>query len=840
MAAQPLLDEIMAAIDAGDAERVLELIASTAEPARKRLAPKLRAKQEALRRPHLLDPRHAPSPQRVAAVTACVATGTPQSIARLFEPLADPAALDLDLAARAAEARGHEFAAELVNRLLDLGVRAAGLQGRAWTFLRRLIRDGAAEPPQDPRYIAMMISCMSRVSWRDPDRIYRALIEDPALLEDEVWRLFEIDVVAELDEQRVWGGPKTPRASLENAWIRGLVRHAAEGRLDRARLLDASLTALGRDFRASKIGWHGGLHEALRPTAQERADRLTRYASLLSSPTPSVVRVGLIALSEIEERVPVDLLVRAAPGPLSLREKKYAIQMLRMLDRALARESVAAGELLRAATHGLAHTRTDVQERTLELLERHSGTVHGSVEVRSAILGVAESVAPSLRARLDYLLGFSTRGPKPETDQDMSLPAPIAPRAATQPISGIDELVEVAALVLEGDAPAEALDRFLDALPTHPATPDVTRTSAAVLKRARAVLSAPRWPGVSSAQIAAAALCGWADGETKPVAPPNPGGDAPPPPLTPRIDYYMDWRNAWLRDNPEATAALRAMLARPDRGRLALSTRRLTDDDLRAAGVPDPEAARRAAGDPVLVFDPAPGDADPAAQWLRDLNTRPGARGYKRELLWAADRGGARWLMSRHPGRTDVFFAIAATNAYLFRDDNIVYGFGDVVLERALDPQVELGTAAWFAVGSALMVKAADVRRLAGDVVAAAIADGRFDPPGLADAMAFLTREGAGNLRRVTDTFADISRLSGTHGAQLLRLTEALLPHIEPASAGLHHPLELALELATDLDLAVADGDARAALARVVEQMSRTAKASRAAQRLLDRPAKAN
>jgi hypothetical protein len=106
--------------------------------------------------------------------------------------------------------------------------------------------------------------------------------------------------------------------------------------------------------------------------------------------------------------------------------------------------------------------------------------------------------------------------------------------------------------------------------------------------------------------------------------------------------------------------------------------------------------------------------------------------------------------------------------------------------------------------------------------------------------MAFLIREGAANLRRVSDTFADISRLSGTHGAQLLRLTEALLPHIEPATAGLHHPLELALELATDLDLAVADGDARAALARVVEQMSRTAKASRAAQRLLDRPAKAN
>jgi hypothetical protein len=207
--------------------------------------------------------------------------------------------------------------------------------------------------------------------------------------------------------------------------------------------------------------------------------------------------------------------------------------------------------------------------------------------------------------------------------------------------------------------------------------------------------------------------------------------------------------------------------------------------------------------------------------------------------MWAADRGGARWLISRHPGRIDIFFALAATNAFVFRDDNIVYGFGEVVLEHALDSVVELGTVGWFAVASALMVKSSPVRRLAGDVTAATIADGRFDPQALAEAIGWLLREDAGNLRRATETLSDISRGSGVHAAQTLRLVEGLLPQVDPKVPGLHHPLELALQLATDLDLWVAGGDARAALSAVVEQTSRGSKTSRAAARLLGRPANA-
>jgi hypothetical protein len=47
-------------------------------------------------------------------------------------------------------------------------------------------------------------------------------------------------------------------------------------------------------------------------------------------------------------------------------------------------------------------------------------------------------------------------------------------------------------------------------------------------------------------------------------------------------------------------------------------------------------------------------------------------RGWKREVVWAADAGSGRWLMTISPGRLDVFFALAATTSFAYPDGNIV------------------------------------------------------------------------------------------------------------------------------------------------------------------------
>ena len=58
---------------------------------------------------------------------------------------------------------------------------------------------------------------------------------------------------------------------------------AADGAIDRSRVLTATLDAPQRNFAAFRAGWFSRLHEALKPARNERAELCERYLDLLSS-----------------------------------------------------------------------------------------------------------------------------------------------------------------------------------------------------------------------------------------------------------------------------------------------------------------------------------------------------------------------------------------------------------------------------------------------------------------------------------------------------------------------------------------------------------------------------
>ena len=483
-------------------------------------------------------------------MTAVFGTATPRTAARLLSWDGGEDECDIELAGRAAAARDPEFRTALVDQLLALD----RWDNKPWALLRTLIRAGAIEAPGDPRYTILMT--WSVCDGREADGVYRSLLADPALLAGEVWRLFELDVVdAAYAVRRFERDPYYPGGwrVTDNLWHRALVRLAAEGRLDRARLLDASLAALGRDFRPSRIAWHGQLHEALEPTAAERRERLSAYLGLMTSSNPAVVRYGLAGVEAIEEDVPPAGLAQAASGPLTLREKKYAVAVLRLVHRALDRAPERATALLAATAQGLGHVRPDVQERALAILERHGAAVASSPALRSAVLGYAESVSPSLRTRAETLVGMSLEPeaavePDPgellsrvalldpttpwgaaaraalTSAEDGRWPAPrevtLTPellRRSYAPLTPIDDprqLVEVAAVLLEGDGSGADLERFLDGVSRlcRERDPVLLREGSGVAARARAILEEYTW-GRSSARIAAAVLLAWLDGD---------------------------------------------------------------------------------------------------------------------------------------------------------------------------------------------------------------------------------------------------------------------------------------------------------------------------------------
>jgi len=90
--------------------------------------------------------------------------------------------------------------ADLVDRLLRDRFQS-GLD--AWQLARRLVRLGAIERPGVPEYAIMMLGGLCARSDARGWLPLNALLDDPGLLGDEVWRLFtEPGVGAKLD----WGG----------------------------------------------------------------------------------------------------------------------------------------------------------------------------------------------------------------------------------------------------------------------------------------------------------------------------------------------------------------------------------------------------------------------------------------------------------------------------------------------------------------------------------------------------------------------------------------------------------------------------------------------------------
>src|SRR6185369_6898866 len=81
---------------------------------------------------------------------------------------------------------------------------------------------------------------------------------------------------------------------------------AADGTIERARVLASTLDALGRDFAPFRAGWYSRLHESLKPTQSERVANRERYLDLLSSRVPATVAFAMRALVDVDKAGALD------------------------------------------------------------------------------------------------------------------------------------------------------------------------------------------------------------------------------------------------------------------------------------------------------------------------------------------------------------------------------------------------------------------------------------------------------------------------------------------------------------------------------------------------------
>lgn len=849
-----LTKDLTQAVRAGDAERVRDLVIAASEKERRSAASEME---------RLLISR---ADRKSVAPLAFLGTATARNVASWGWAAAEAA--ETDVVADVMAARGKAFVDTLVRSLEREDVQL-------WRLVRVAVRAGMVERPETDGWVRGMINGVGEWGRRSVDSVYNGLLADRELLKDEVWRIFEVDCGSELRWAVTYDykaaenfRPRLERG--ENVWTYGLTRLAAEGHLDRERLVDASLEALLRDFRGTTIGWYVHFHEALEPTREERQARLDRYLLLIASPTPAIVKLGLTALKAIGDAVPSAELARAALAPLTQRQKNLATATLSLLERAAARHKEERTAVLEAAAHGLGHERADVQERALQLIEKYADEPQATARARAVLLGLADAVSPTLRARVDALTGFAPEsGPTTGADEGKAAPvaAPLAAtsrherltldealrrRAPLEPVESVEELIELAAALLEDQGDGDDPERFLDGVSRLCAERPPERLTAGLLKRAREPTVS--YYGLSGVLLVGTVVRAWAGGERPPkrsyrgsaiaflldrvnevaaraarqrprpllAFPTHSGGWVDPDVLAERQQGFGRFRN---RPDPadEAQAALRATALEPPRLVPGVDRRKRWQ-----FSQPEPRLVFRAEGDLSSL-----GPLEEAALALRGGN--------EKEYWWAAPpawggsgRLSAKWCLTVVPSLPELAFAGAAAACVEAIDGRSTYLNPDVTFQYALERMVPLQPVAWLAVATALLGKAEDARRPAVDLVIQAVDDGRFDAGELGRALDWLLEEGLGKLPRLVPPLRDISRVSAAHAAAAFGVIEALLSANGKTPHGTQTVLELAVEIAAATGVRIDSRAARATLERMSGEVSKSAKLGKLARQLLE------
>jgi Family of unknown function (DUF6493) len=384
-----------------------------------------------------------------------------------------------------------------------------------WNLIRGLVREGLCAPPKSGRYIDQMLRVLINDSSDTKRGLKAILLDDPGLLEHEIWRIFETEpspnatgLLATGDES---GAPGT-------AWKVALVELTNQGRISRERLLDATIDGLSRDLHNLRARWFVILHDQLEPTSEELAARVMRYLDLLGSRNPSTVAFALPVVRKLVKAgrlEPSSLVDRLAPI-LHLTTKAMVKQALTLLDHAAAQagDSQEKDRIAAIAAEALVHESADIQEATLDLIERH-GDVH-SRTIRELLATRVEALNPSLRGRLEAWLAQATvksgskqtrpePPPRESADKELTelkrraaeldprlaklagvpsaleclhvgrfdLPAlnfdgtefaRLDPERRLEPIVDLDALIDLCSRLIENPEPTEDLDRCVDAI----------------------------------------------------------------------------------------------------------------------------------------------------------------------------------------------------------------------------------------------------------------------------------------------------------------------------------------------------------------------------------------
>lgn len=434
-----------------------------------------------------------------------------------------------------------------------------------WRLIRRLVVAGLMEKPDHPHYYLGMISGLGGPGgqFNKEVSIERQLLEDPTLLEDEVWRLFEYE-----------GGGENSLANWDRFahgqdWSAGLLALMRAGRLPRERLLRSTLEALERDFNHYRAKWFATFHDALAPSPEEERQHADRYLRLLGVSAPNIVSWAFKQVEKLNKAgvyEPGELIGALRPVLLS-RQKGIAQKALKLLEKTAdkAARGAAGSDVARqaavVAAAALAHEAAEVQEGALNVLDKFASP--DDPELASLVAPYVGVAAASLRSRLERWTSGNAPAPKqpaapksraaastsqrrqlekldpavrkrwgidalaahleagrldvPAATFDGTDVARLAPERRLAPIEDLDDLIDVCARVIEDETLVDDAERACDGLARlcgdKPA--DFDQRIGPLLKRARQRLKKDAAPflGMGPADDLCGLVYAWGTGQ---------------------------------------------------------------------------------------------------------------------------------------------------------------------------------------------------------------------------------------------------------------------------------------------------------------------------------------
>lgn len=270
-----------------------------------------------------------------------------------------------------------------------------------WFLLRDLIKEGLCKKPKSEGYTRLMVTQLPHsVNWqKDADKyelLSARILKDPDLLEDEIWRLFEVENAAFTYEY-------TPNEKCET-WCTALCKLSESGKVDRQKLINSCLSGLTTGFKNNSLSGYIKVHDKLNPTIDELFERQQSYLDLLSNRAQHVVTFALKILKELDKKKKLNAeeFVRSIGSIFAIKSKTQPVTALKILENILKSRRDLTSKACKIVTEGLTHESADIQEACINFLEKWINP--DDKELLAIIDNYKDDIAPSLKSKADNLL----------------------------------------------------------------------------------------------------------------------------------------------------------------------------------------------------------------------------------------------------------------------------------------------------------------------------------------------------------------------------------------------------------------------------------------------------